>query len=561
MSTFTKVCLLLLINGVSLGKSKFQVQLQQGVLEGSPRWSSGGREFVAFEGIPYAEPPLGDKRFQGPVAGKPWNGVLNATRCCPICPQSNVFINDFTPRGDENCLCLNVYTAQEGLDNLVPVIFYIHGGGFMTGSGDPYIYGPDILLDHNLVVVTFNYRIGALGFLSFEDEVLPGNNGLKDQSLALRWVKDNIKHFGGDPDKITIYGNSAGSASVYHHLLSPLSKGLIHGAISSSGIATATWAVAQKGEAKRNALRLAAFLNCPTSSSEIALECLRKVSAQNIVLQNAKFMEFLYEPSIPHKPVIEPELPGAFLTKLPLDIIKSGGLAQVPYINGITTDDGTFKSAAIYDKPSLVDRLNKEFDRIVPMILHYDHLPSSEKISKKVRAFYLQNRKVDNTTKAEVTNMITDALFHYPQRVTSQLHAKYSKRPVYFYLFGYRGSVSFSTIFGDKEHDYGVCHGDDTLYSISNELFHDYQPSATDLEMKKIMSTFVYNFANTGDPTSDGNNPISEKWEPVENAKFKYLSIKGSSDVRMEEKLFEDRFEFWKRLNIHYPSIDVKDEL
>lgn len=558
MSTLIKVCLLLSIHGASLEKNKFQVQVQQGVLEGSPRWSWGRREFVAFEGIPYAEPPLGDKRFQTPVPGKPWDGVLNATKCCPICPQSNIFINDFTIQGDENCLCLNVYTSQQGLDNLVPVIFYIHGGGFMTGSGDPYIYGPDILLDYNLIVVTFNYRIGALGFLSFEDEVLPGNNGLKDQSLALRWVKDNIKHFGGNPDKITIYGNSAGAASVYHHLLSPLSKDLMHGAISSSGIATATWGVAQKGEAKRNAQRLAAFLDCPTSSSEITLECLRKVSAQDIVLQNAKFMEFLYEPSIPHKPVIEPELPGAFLTKPPLDIIKSGGLAQVPYINGITTDDGALKSAAIYDNASLVDRLHKEFDHITPMVLHYDHLQSREEISKKVREFYLQDRKIDSTTKAEVTNMITDAIFHYPQRVTSQLHAKYSKQPVYFYLFGYRGSVSFSTLFGDKEHDYGVCHGDDILYSISNQLFDDYNPSDTDLEMNKIMSTFVYNFANTGDPTPDDNNPISEKWQPVENTKFKYLSIRGSNDVKMEQKLFEARFEFWKKLNIHYSSSNVR---
>lgn len=565
MKILINIYVFLLIQVVNLKANdllNFQVHVQQGTLKGTERRSSGGRAFAAFEGIPYAEPPVGQKRFQPPSPTKSWNDVLDATKSCAFCPQRNVFRNDFAIFGSEDCLCLNVYTPQVP-DRLLPVIVFIHGGGFVAGSGNPNMYGPDILLDHNLVVVTINYRIGALGFLSFEDEVLPGNNGLKDQSLAIKWVAENIKEFGGDPNKITIFGNSAGGVSVYYHLLSPLSKGLLHGAISSSGIATATWGLAQKGEAKRNAQRLAKYLNCPPSSGDITLECLQKISAYDIVRENDKFMEFSYDPGIAHKPVIEPKLPGAFITKHPLDIITSGEFAQIPYINGITTDDGALKSPTIYNNNSLVERLNKEFDHVAPMVLHYDHHPSSKKISAKIKEFYFQNRDIDNTTKAEVTDVITDALFYYPQRVTSQLHAKYSKQPIYFYLFGYRGSVSYSTIFGDPKHNYGVCHVDDLIYSMSTSAFRDYKPTEADKHMTKFMSTLWYNFANTGNPTPEDTDITTTKWEPVEYNKFKYLSIKRDSTVEMEQQLYEERFRFWEKLDIHFEfnKNHRKDEL
>ncbi|KAB0797807.1 hypothetical protein PPYR_08800 [Photinus pyralis] len=561
MRILTVVLPLLFAQTVYLKELLLKVRVKQGELRGTEKRTWGSRSYVAFYGIPYAEPPVGSRRFQAPVPAKGWNGVLNATTPGHICPQRDMFINDVTIRGNENCLFLNVYTPKINSQQLLPVIVYIHGGGFMADSGDPRLYGPDILLDKDLVYVTMNYRIGALGFLSLEDDVLPGNNGLKDQNLALRWVKENIAAFEGNPSKITIFGNSAGGASVYHHILSPLSKGLFHGAISSSGIATATWAVAQKGEAKRNAQRLAKFLNCPTSSSHSILKCLLKIDALDIVEQNDKFMEFNYDPAIPHKPVIERDHAGAFLSAHPVDILKSGIFAHVPYMNGITTDDGGLKSASIYNNYSLVERLDKDFDHIAPMVLHYDHLPSSQELSRTIRKFYFQDRSIDNNTKAEVTNIVTDPLFYYPQRVTSLLHSKYTKLPVYFYLFGYRGSVSMSQIIGDPEHDYGAIHGDDLTYLLSNTFYKGYNPTESDLKMNDIMTTLWYNFANTGDPTAELNSDIKARWEPVENGNFKYFAIHDVNNIRMDDSLFEDRFEFWEKLGVHDFGIKTKEEL
>lgn len=143
-----------------------------------------------------------------------------------------------------------------------------------------------------------------MGFLSLEDSILPGNNGLKDQYLAIKWVKDNIDRFGGDPMKITIFGNSAGGASVYYHILSSLTKGLFHAAVSSSGIATGSWALAKQGEAKAQAVKLAKFFNCSTSSSHLIVKCLQHVNAYDIVEHVYKYMEFHNEYSIPNYPVL-----------------------------------------------------------------------------------------------------------------------------------------------------------------------------------------------------------------------------------------------------------------
>lgn len=139
----------------------------------------------------------------------------------------------------EDCLYLNIHTPQISTPNLkLPVMAYIHGGGFTYGSGNVESVGPDFLVPRGVILVTINYRLGALGFLSLQTPECPGNNGLKDQNLALRWIQKNISAFGGNPDNVTLFGESAGSVSVHYHLLSKLSRGLFHRAITQSGTAT-----------------------------------------------------------------------------------------------------------------------------------------------------------------------------------------------------------------------------------------------------------------------------------------------------------------------------------
>ncbi|KAK7083393.1 hypothetical protein SK128_020036, partial [Halocaridina rubra] len=171
--------------------------------------------FHSFESIPFAKPPVGALRFKDPEPADPWVGDLNATLAPPTCPQ-------FIVVGDEDCLYLNVYTPVDSLNQTesLPVMVYIHGGAFYLG-GSYFFRGVQPLVQHNVIMVTINYRLGVLGFLSTEDAAAPGNQGLKDQTLALQWVHDNIAAFGGDPDKITIFGESAGSASVHYQLITP----------------------------------------------------------------------------------------------------------------------------------------------------------------------------------------------------------------------------------------------------------------------------------------------------------------------------------------------------
>ncbi|XP_015791225.1 cholinesterase [Tetranychus urticae] len=199
-----------------------------------------------FLGIPYAEPPLNELRFSKPVPKKPWNGVLKTDQWGNRCLQPIVLgLYDGKQTFDEDCLILNVFATEAAIKDskdgsnskLRPVMFWIHGGGFLYGSANDYVSfdGTAFVAIQDVVLVSINYRLGPFGFLHLPEAQVPGNMGLWDQNLALKWVKDNIHYFGGDPNKVTIYGESAGSLSVSAHLVSPQSKGLFANAILMSG--------------------------------------------------------------------------------------------------------------------------------------------------------------------------------------------------------------------------------------------------------------------------------------------------------------------------------------
>lgn len=190
-------------------------------------------------------------------------------------------------RGTENCLYLNIYApAEKPKLGLIPVLFAIHGGAFQYGSAPTDVR---FLMDRNIVIVTINYRLGPFGFLSTEDEVIPGNMGLKDQSLALRWVSDNIIYFGGNPDKVTLIGISTGGASVHYHYLTPMSRGLFQNGISFSGTAFGPGKHAENMREKT--FKLANILGCPsTNDVQNIVECLRQKPARLIVEALEYFM-------------------------------------------------------------------------------------------------------------------------------------------------------------------------------------------------------------------------------------------------------------------------------
>ena len=225
--------LLLLLVVVSGAVQGPEVWTLQGPVVGEEREETDPRtgqqvRWTEYLNIPYAAPPVGELRFRPPSPPPPWlEPRLSAQQNLTICPQL-AGPGGLYGRSDEDCLYLHLHVPQSLPKSppLLPVMVWIHGGGFMSGDGTPDSFGPQYWMGHGVIIVSLNYRLGPLGYLSLGLEEVPGNMGQLDQLMALAWLQDNIKLFGGDPDLVTIFGQSAGAAAVTYHLFSQRSRGL-----------------------------------------------------------------------------------------------------------------------------------------------------------------------------------------------------------------------------------------------------------------------------------------------------------------------------------------------
>lgn len=225
------LCCLAFFPIIGLGSCEI-VEIEQGTIDGTLMTSRYGRSYHAFLRIPFAEPPIGDLRFKEPQPPKSWNDTYDATYYGPMCVQTGARPDI---GADEDCLHLNVFSPN--LTASLPVIVYIFGGAFSWGTGIDQ-GGPQSLMDREVVVVNFNHRVSALGFLALGTKEISGNAGMKDQVLALKWIRTNIARFGGDPNRVILSGMSAGGISATAHMISPMSKDLFHGVYSFSGSIT-----------------------------------------------------------------------------------------------------------------------------------------------------------------------------------------------------------------------------------------------------------------------------------------------------------------------------------
>nr|XP_023018082.1 esterase FE4-like [Leptinotarsa decemlineata] len=318
-----------------------------GRIKGSTVKSRLGKTIYSFRGIRYAKPPVENLRFMPPQPVDKWEGVYDATKDGSLCLQPRMFGNS-----SEDCLILNIYTTKLPTSENAckrPVIVHIHAGGYFIGGSISTQMGPNYFLDQDIVLVTFNYRLASMGFLSTGDEHAPGNNGLRDQVELLKWVKHNIEPFCGDPNSVTLLGYSVGGWSALLHMVSSLSQGLFHKAVSMSGSPIGIWPI--KTNLLEAAKKQARLVGCPDDTSEKIVKCLKKVPAEQLAESLLGFLEFGTNPMMIWGPVIEGDFgQQKFLTEHPIRLITKGNFMKVPYIVGQTKDEVGFKAFGLFHK-------------------------------------------------------------------------------------------------------------------------------------------------------------------------------------------------------------------
>ncbi|XP_015586106.1 cholinesterase 1 isoform X2 [Cephus cinctus] len=401
--------------------------------------------------------------------------------------------------GSEDCLYLNVYTPKTYFydlnRNLKPVMIWIYGGSFKSGYSNSSLYGPDFIIEQGIVLVTFNYRLGPLGFLSLNHPAATGNAGLKDQNLVLKWVRRNIAKFGGDPDNVTLFGQSAGGAAVEYHMVSDMSQGLFHRTISMSASILSSWAFHSPTHATKRAFKLGNVLGIAATTKEDLLRTLYKIPAYELVTASEKVSKVgpAFKPTLENFRVSSKSQ--IFLSECSLRKFVAGNFSKVPHMMGFTA----------YETILFATENAKETLRSV--LSYFGPLPSKLFPNSK----YLLDPKNSNAVLSDPTimsliNETSDIFFIAGIDAKQRLLNAYGSRPVYYYRLSFDTKYSLHRLYYNIDLD-GTAHGDDIAYLFYTTL--------TDIPFSKEKRLSVTrdrivrmwtNFAKYGDPTPRGTD-------------------------------------------------------
>lgn len=457
-----------------------------------------------FLGIPYAQPPVGNLRFSPPQPVAKWKHVRPAYRFGPTCPQP---LDEFEPSSllyqDEDCLSLNIWTP--GIDaKKRPVLIYIHGGGFVAGgTADPLYNGEHLSKRGGIVVASINYRVGALGFL-YLDDLDPrfagsGNIALMDQIAGLTWVKKNIARFGGDPDNITIMGESAGSTSVMFHMISPKSKGLFKKAIAESGAVNLSRTKEQAAKYTKRFMELAGVKD---------VHGLRALSASKLIEIEEKFIdEAGFESDIIFSPVRD----GINIPADPYKAFTVGAAAGISFLNGTTQDE--FRYWLLY-YPSL---------KYIPSSWVLSSSPAArEKLGTSMDTLINYYRKTlpDAGISGVTFALVSEMMFRIPHIRVSDLQSKHA--PVWMYRFDWDSHVS---------DDLGSCHAIElpfVLRTFDSPTHHQIVGTEYPLELSDTMMDAWISFIKTGNPNHDG----VPKWPVYDTRRRATMIFNDTSGVQ-----------------------------
>ncbi|CAH1776529.1 unnamed protein product [Owenia fusiformis] len=427
-----------------------EVDTKYGKILGETLNLTDGRQVHTWLGIPYAKPPIGRLRFAKPEEPDIWNGTFDATRFRSACLQSGFLMAITHPDWDdydEDCLNMNIYSPADMSEGPYPVMYHIHGGGNTAGANVQY---PGYFLAlKGTVVVSINYRLGLFGYFSTEDSAAPGNWGIWDCVLGLEWVRDNIHNFGGDPNNVTLIGQSAGAANVDMLILSEQARGLFHRAILQSG--SAYWVSSTTGEIRRSAMNYAATLrhqygwDVPNDTRGM-VDFLRNSTDLNTTLM---MFEAYQDPDEGMPPayfglhVDGRHTPSSILKDHPVNLRAKNDFANVPIIGGITTEDGSLWALGIpemwFDGPNqeeYEDIMRERIDVLAPQN------SDKEAIFQAVR-FEFSNWPHPNNrngNRDKIVQIATDASFGLGQIMHLRSHGQVNNESVYQYNFRFISS-------------------------------------------------------------------------------------------------------------------------
>lgn len=470
-----------------------QVKTTNGILEGVEE--SGIR---SFKGVPFAAAPIGDLRWKEPQPAKNWEGVRKANKFGPRAMQRALF-GDMGFRSDgisEDCLFLNIWTPARSIRDHLPVLVYFYGGGLMAGDGSEPRYDGESMARKGIVAITVNYRLNIFGFMAHPElskespNRASGNYGLLDQAAALRWVRQNIAAFGGDPGKVTIAGESAGSTSVSAQMISPLSKTLFAGAIGESGSIMGTLPAIPLAEGEKNGVKFAAMAGAKSIAE------LRQIPASKLLEIGANHEWELFRITVD----------GYFLPRQPAEIYEAGQQAHVPLLVGWNSEEMNFRALMGQEQPT-----KENFTKVVQKF-YGDNAP------EVLKAY---NSSSDIETEHAARDLASDRFIGFSTWKWSDMQAKTGGKPVYRYMYararpamrpeitnavpGLAGGMVRDTTAKKAPPPGGAVHSAEIEYALGNlssNRVYDWQPE--DFKVSEIMQTYFTNFIKTGNPNGLG---------------------------------------------------------
>ncbi|CAG9782834.1 unnamed protein product [Diatraea saccharalis] len=535
------ICVCVVLTQSSAQESKL-VNINQGPIIG---YKAEGADVFAFYNIPYATAPTGPHKFKGPLAPPSWVEPMEAIDKGVVCPQNLMFMPP-SKTIQEDCLVASIYVPNTNSSNL-PVMVMVHGGAFQLGFGDAET--PIHLVNtKKIIAVTFNYRVGIHGFLCLGTEDIPGNAGMKDQVALLRWVKENIVFFGGNPNDVTIAGCSAGGASTDLLMMSKLTKGLFRKVIALSGSNVGVFGV--QLDPSSNARNQARKYNFENADDLNALEEFYKTASYELLMSDSQSEN--KHSCVIFSPCIERDVgQERFLEAGPVDILQMGDYVRYPVLYGFAEKEGLIR---MFQFDTWKNDMNKNFSEFLPADLTFSDAEEREKVAAEVKKFYFGDQLINDDDILKYVDYFTDVMFVYGMLRSVTLQVEAGNHEMYLHQYSFVHDkvpfISHTNIRGAAHCSQSQAVIDEDERDLSDEYKH----------MKLLMREVWLNFIITGNPTPEGFSMIP-RWTPANADRSPCMSFGNIAEL--VESVIPERAKFWDELySLYYrhpmpPSVSL----